>query len=35
MKLKPGLRAFNMIRPGNGSGIFYSSWGPHVAHTCT
>jgi len=24
MKLKPGFRAFYVIEPGNGSGLFYS-----------
>jgi len=29
MKLKPDLGAFYAIRPGDGSDLFSSSWGPY------
>jgi len=31
IKLKPGLGAICAIQSENGSGLFYSSWGPHGA----
>ena len=34
MKHKPRLGSFYVIQPGNGSGLFYSSQGPHGGGMC-